>query len=66
MTGRFDQVLLDIAAEVEAIETRLKEQIIEAARAGDCDTVIAITEKWLTKPPAEVLAQALIPASPRR
>jgi len=55
-------VLLDIAAEVEAVERRLKEQIIEAARAGDCDRVVAIAEQWLTKPPADVLAHALIDA----
>lgn len=62
LPARLPQVLLDIASEVEAVETRLKEQIIAAARAGDCDRVVALAEQWLTKPPAEVLSHALITA----
>ena len=63
---RLPQVLLDIAAEVEGDETRIKQQILEAARAGDCGTVIAIVEKWLTHPPAEVLGHALLDAGRSR
>lgn len=66
MTARLPQVLLDIAAEVEAVEARLKEQIIAAARAGDCALVIDIVQRWQTEPPAEVLAHALITAGQRR
>ncbi len=62
MSNRLPQTLLDIAAEVEADETRLKRHILDAARAGACDRVIEIVEKWLTSPPAEVLSHALIDA----
>jgi hypothetical protein len=62
MTDRLPQVLLDLASEVEANEARLKRHILDAARAGDCDTVINIVEQWLTSPPAEVLADALLDA----
>lgn len=63
LPNRLPQVLLDIAAEVEAVEIRLKQQVLEAARAGDLAKVISITEKWLIEPPAEVLAHALLDAS---
>ena len=66
MTNRLHQTLLAIAAEVEADETRLKQEILEAARASDCDRVITIVEKWLTTPPAEVLAHALQDANGSR
>ena len=66
MANRFPQVLLDIAAEVEADETRIKREVLEAARANDCDRVITIVEDWLAKPPAEVLSHALIDASEER
>ena len=62
MSNRFPKTLLDIAAEVEADETRLKRHILDAARAGDCGSVITIIEQWLTSPPAEVLSHALIDA----
>ena len=63
---RLPQALLDVAAEVEATEARLKQQILAAARAGDCARVINIVTAWLTTPPAEVLAHALQDASESR
>lgn len=60
---RLPQTLLDIAAEVEAAEVQIKQQILDAARAGACDRVISLVEQWLTEPPAEVLSNALHPAS---
>jgi hypothetical protein len=60
------QTLLDIAAEVESVEAQLKQQILEAARAGDTGRVIDIVTRWLDRPPAEVLSQALIPAGESR
>lgn len=62
VTDRLHQILLDVAHEVEADELRLKHAIRDAARAGDCNTVLALIEGWLTSPPAEVLAHALITA----
>lgn len=62
----FERALLDIAAEVEADETRIKREVLEAARANDCDRVITIVERWLTEPPAEVLAANLIDAGGSR
>ncbi|MCC7390630.1 MAG: hypothetical protein IT431_17925 [Phycisphaerales bacterium] len=62
LPDRLPQTLLDLAAEVEAAETRLKRHILDAARAGDTGTVIAIVEQWLTSPPAEVLSHALLDA----
>lgn len=64
--GRLPQTLLDIAAEVESVEARLKQLILDAARAGDCDRVIEIVEKWLDRPPAEVLSHALLDAGGSR
>jgi hypothetical protein len=55
----FTSALIDVAAEVEATEHRLKQEILAAARAGDCDHVIEIVEKWLVEPPVEVLSKAL-------
>ena len=66
MTNRLPQALLDVAAEVEAAEAQIKQQILAAARAGDCDTVLTIVEKWLTTPPAEVLSHALQDANKTR
>jgi hypothetical protein len=51
--------LLDIAAEVEAAELQIKQQVLAAARAGDCDRIVEIVEKWLVEPPVEVLSEAL-------
>ena len=48
--------ILAAAAEVEAAETRLKQEILAYARAGDCPAVIGIIERWLAGPPAEALA----------
>ncbi|QKK08992.1 MAG: hypothetical protein HND58_13025 [Planctomycetota bacterium] len=64
--NRLPQVLLDIAAEVEADETRIKREVLEAARAKDHDRVITIVEQWIAKPPSEVLSHALIDASEER
>jgi hypothetical protein len=58
----FERALLAVASEVEADETRLKQKILDAARAGDCDTVITIVEQWLAGPPAEVRSHALLHA----
>ncbi len=63
---RLPQTLLDIATEVEADEARIKQEILDAARAGDCGTVITIVEQWLTTPPAELLSHALIDAGESR
>src|SRR5687768_5569006 len=65
-SGLFARVALDIAAEVEAAETALKQQILDAARAGDCAQVISIIERWMVEPPTAVVSHALIDASDRR
>ena len=64
--NRLPQVLLNIAAEVDADETRIKQEVLKAARAKDHDRVINIVEEWLAKPPAEVLSSNLIDASEER
>lgn len=56
----FERALLGVASEVEADETRLKREVLDAARNNDCDRVISIVEDWIAKPPAEVLAANLI------
>ena len=54
--GRFARTLLTAAAEVEAAEARIKDEILAAARTGDCDRVIDVVTRWKTCPPCEVLA----------
>lgn len=49
------KAVLDIAAEVEAAEARIKQAILDAARAGDCAMVSAIMLRWVSLPAAEVL-----------
>lgn len=53
----FARTVLDIAAEVESAETRLKEAILAAAREGDCARVIDIVSRWMTVPATEVLPE---------
>lgn len=66
MTNRLPQVLIEVAAEVEAAEAAIKQEILAAARAGDCARVINIVEQWLTTPPAELLSHALLDAGESR
>jgi hypothetical protein len=58
-SGALARALLDTAAEVEAAEHQIKQEILTAARAGDCALIVEIVEKWLTEPPVEVLSNAL-------
>ena len=52
----FPKTLLEVAAEIEAAESDIKKEILEAARRGDCARVIHIVSKWANGPAAEVLA----------
>ena len=41
----FTRGVLALAAEVEAAKTTIKAELLRAARAGDCGTVIGIVER---------------------
>ena len=63
----FARTVFDIAAQVEAAETQIKQALIDAARAGDCDRVIDLVTRWQTCPSCEVLApNGLANCSPPR
>ncbi len=55
MTCAFTKSLLEAAAEVEAAELNIKQEILRAAESGDCVRVIDIVTRWLDTPPTEVL-----------
>jgi hypothetical protein len=55
MTSAYTKTVLDIAAEVEAAEMNIKNEILAAADAGDCARITDIVTRWLGTPPAEVL-----------
>lgn len=58
------RAILSAAAEVEAAEAAIKRAILDAARAGDCARIIAIVERWASRPACEVLGgTALDPCS---
>lgn len=52
----FARAVLNAAAEVEAAETQIKDAVIAAAQAGDCDRVIDIVTRWQNMAACEVLA----------
>lgn len=52
----YARALLDIAAEVEAAEARIKAELLRAAAAGDCQRVADIVLRWMKSPATEVLA----------
>jgi hypothetical protein len=58
--------LVDIAAEVEAAEHQIKQEILTAARAGDIARIVELVEGWLARPPVEVLSKALPSSGSRR
>ncbi len=60
------RALLAAADETERAEARLKREIIEAARAGDCARVIDIATRWLERPPVEIASSHLIHDPPAR
>lgn len=53
------RTVLEIAAEVERDERRIKHEILEAAGLGDLAAVIRIVRRWLDVPVREVLAFAV-------
>lgn len=52
----FARTVLDIAAQVEAAEAQLKDLLIDAAKSGDMDRVVALVTAWKSCPAEEVLA----------
>ena len=60
------RVILTVAAETNAAEARLIDQIIEAAEAGNCQRVLSLARAWRDKPPVEVVESALQHASGSR
>lgn len=52
------RAILDMAAEVEAAEIRIKQAVLEAARAGDAPRIVEIVTRWMSMPAAEVLAKS--------
>lgn len=53
----FARTLLDLAAEAEGAERRLKEAVLAAAKAGDSARVAHIMESWLSRPAVDILAE---------
>jgi hypothetical protein len=60
-TAAFARAALELAAQVEADERRIKQAILDAARAGDMALVIGIVERWQNRPAAEVLTGLALP-----
>ncbi len=52
----YARALLNTAAEVEAAEMNIKQEVLTAARAGDVARVEWIVARWMVKPSMEVLA----------
>ena len=52
----FARSVLDIAAEIEQAEGKIKQAILNAASAGDVQTVIDIISKWIKEPVVDVAA----------
>ncbi len=61
----FARAVLDEATRVEGAELVIKNEVLAAARKGDCARVVDIVSRWLTEPPV-ALAVALIDASDSR
>lgn len=53
----FGRAVLDIAAEVEADEQRLKRKMLTCARIYECDRLVEMLDDWLHRPASEVLAK---------
>lgn len=71
-SSAFARSVLNVAAEVDAAETRIKQAILDAANEGDAPRVVEIVTRWQQVPATEVLATtsqhgkkpALPPSSP--
>lgn len=61
----FARTLVAEATRVEAAELVIKNEVLAAARKGDCDRVMDIVSRWLSEPPV-ALAATLIDASDPR
>ena len=61
----YARTLLAEATRVEAAEVVIKNEVLAAARTGDCARVIDIVSRWLKEPPVS-LAAALIDAGDPR
>lgn len=48
--------ILEVAAQVEAAEARIKQEIAAAAERGDCGRVVELLRRWMSVPATEVLA----------
>ena len=57
--GPFARAVLAAAAQVEADEAAIKQEILRTARAGDTARVIALVTRWMNMPAAEVLRPGL-------
>jgi hypothetical protein len=53
----FARTVLTIANDTERAERELRQEIITAARAGDCNRVIDIVLGWDNMPPLDALRQ---------
>ncbi len=61
----FARTLVAEATRVEAAELVIKNEVLAAARKGDCARVMDIVSRWLSEPPV-ALAATLIDASDPR
>lgn len=64
-TDVFARTLLDEATRVEAAEVLIKNEVLAAARRGDCGRVADIVSRWLTEPPVDVAAALIDATDPR-
>jgi len=56
-TRAFARVVLSTAAEIEAAERQIREEIAEAAIKGDCPKVLDIFDRWRKLPTIEVVLE---------
>jgi hypothetical protein len=64
-TDIFARTILDEATRVEAAEVVIKNEVLAAARKGDCARVVDIVSRWLTEPPVDVAAALIDATDPR-
>jgi hypothetical protein len=56
-TAIFTRSLLNIAAEMDAAENALRQEILRAANSGDCARVTAVITAWLSTAPVDVVRE---------
>ena len=55
--ARLSQSLMELAAAIEAQESRIKAVLLEAAEAGDLELVRKVLDLWINGPVSSVIAE---------